>query len=405
MELGKFTLADVKEKSYKKRDAWWTVFLVDPLAARLVLPVANYTRITPNQLSLFAFIIGLFSAYYFYLGHYSALVAGAVLFHFSFVLDCMDGKVARLKGTGTLFGMWLDYTLDRVRVIICATALGVGQFHMTGDFSYVYYAIVIIALDAIRYIDALNMYKIRREMRKRINQKRKVVLKRLKRTHHEPIAQEQKKELERYFGPLKPPLVDVANQEYRNEPVQSVPLYRHSEDTDQDHPLQPNAAPQDNTQAGVRQTKDEASHEKVATAEAVTANASAHATEDTSTQPQPERKRKKGTVDLQQTFKSRFGWYMKVRHALEKVRVRPHLFSGVEFQMFIFIIAPICGIIKETVIASAILLLAFELSIIYKMFLSTRDLNRTLQKIDKIVPERVEEPVAQELTPLTSEKA
>jgi phosphatidylglycerophosphate synthase len=28
-------------------------------------------------------------------------VAGAVLFHLSFVIDCMDGKIARLNGTGS----------------------------------------------------------------------------------------------------------------------------------------------------------------------------------------------------------------------------------------------------------------------------------------------------------------
>ena len=50
----KFTLEDVRE-TYKKKDAWWTVLLVDPIASRLILPTANYTNITPNQLSLFSF--------------------------------------------------------------------------------------------------------------------------------------------------------------------------------------------------------------------------------------------------------------------------------------------------------------------------------------------------------------
>ncbi|NUO59085.1 MAG: CDP-alcohol phosphatidyltransferase family protein, partial [Hamadaea sp.] len=29
-----FPLAEVKERTYKDRDSWWTVLLVDPIAAR-----------------------------------------------------------------------------------------------------------------------------------------------------------------------------------------------------------------------------------------------------------------------------------------------------------------------------------------------------------------------------------
>ncbi|MFL5286419.1 MAG: hypothetical protein ACJ8AW_36945, partial [Rhodopila sp.] len=32
----KVTLQEIRERTYKPRDAWWTVLLVDPLAARLV---------------------------------------------------------------------------------------------------------------------------------------------------------------------------------------------------------------------------------------------------------------------------------------------------------------------------------------------------------------------------------
>ena len=95
---------------------------------------------------------------------------GALLFHFSFVLDCMDGKIARLKGTRSVFGMWLDYMLDRVRVVICALMLMTGQFLLTDDPTYLALAILIIFMDMLRYMDALQLYKLRREMRKKIRQ-------------------------------------------------------------------------------------------------------------------------------------------------------------------------------------------------------------------------------------------
>ena len=117
-----FTLAEIQERTYKKRDAWWTVFLVDPLAGRLVVWTANHTSITPNQLTFGAGLLGLGAAACFTQATWPWLVAGALLFHLSFVLDCMDGKIARLKGTGTVFGAWVDFVFDRIR-FACMMAL------------------------------------------------------------------------------------------------------------------------------------------------------------------------------------------------------------------------------------------------------------------------------------------
>lgn len=284
------SLEEVKEKTYKKRDAWWTVFLVDPLASRLVLPLANHTRVTPNQISLGAFLLGCVAAWFFFRADPVSLCIGAVLFHFSFVLDCMDGKIARLKGTGSIFGMWLDYMLDRVRVVVCGLALMAGQFQLTGDLTYLALAIVIIFMDMLRYMDALQLYKLRREMRKKIRQAKR----------------DARQTLE----------------------LEGIETWEEEEESD--------------------------------------------------SQLEEQTKKK---VDLNQAFKKKFGWYLKVRDRLEEARVRPHLFSGIEFQMFVFIVGPITGLIMESVVISAIILFVFELAIIYKMWLSTRDLQRELEQI------------------------
>ena len=79
-----FVLDDVRA-TYKRRDAWWTVYLVDPLASRLVLPIANRTSITPNQVSLASFGVGLAAAAAFVQGDHPWLLLGALLSHISFV--------------------------------------------------------------------------------------------------------------------------------------------------------------------------------------------------------------------------------------------------------------------------------------------------------------------------------
>lgn len=164
-----FSLAEVRERTYKTRDAWWTVFLVDPLAGRLVVWAANRTSITPNQLTFGAGVLGLGSAACFALGTWPWLVAGALLFHLSFVLDCMDGKIARLKGNGSIFGVWVDFVFDRVRFFICMLALLVGQWAQTGEVIYLLLAPSAIFLDMLRYLNGTQVAKTRRAMHRQLN--------------------------------------------------------------------------------------------------------------------------------------------------------------------------------------------------------------------------------------------
>jgi phosphatidylglycerophosphate synthase len=162
------TLAEIRSRTYKQRDAWWTVWLVDPLASRLVWLVAPWRRVTPNLLTTLAFLIGLGSAAAFWRASYGWLLAGALLFHLSFVLDCMDGKIARLNGTGSVFGAWLDYVFDRLRVLACAVGLFGGQYERTHDFAYVWLAGLVIFLDMFRYLNALQMGKVKADMKAKL---------------------------------------------------------------------------------------------------------------------------------------------------------------------------------------------------------------------------------------------
>ncbi|WP_436761142.1 CDP-alcohol phosphatidyltransferase family protein [Streptosporangium sp. V21-05] len=152
-----YSLDDV-HATRKRKDSWWTVFLVDPVACRLTLLVANHTSITPNGLTRFSLILGMCSAICFASGR---LAAGALLFYVSFMVDCMDGKIARLKGTGTAFGLWLDYVGDRIRVVCCAAGLASGQYVATGDVSFILLGAGVAVLDLFRYVNAPQMKRVR----------------------------------------------------------------------------------------------------------------------------------------------------------------------------------------------------------------------------------------------------
>jgi phosphatidylglycerophosphate synthase len=167
-------LREIRDRTYKSRDAWWTVLLVDPFAVRLVRLVAPYRWITPNLLSGLAFLLGLGSAWCFAMADRWWLVAGALLFHLSFVVDCMDGKIARLNGTGSMFGAWFDFIFDRVRMVMCAVALFAGQYVATGNVAWVWLCAAVVGLDLFRYVNGSQMAKTKASMQAQLNQLRGV---------------------------------------------------------------------------------------------------------------------------------------------------------------------------------------------------------------------------------------
>jgi phosphatidylglycerophosphate synthase len=275
----RFTLDEIRARTYKDRDAWWTVWLVDPVAARLVRLVAPYRRVTPNRLTAVAFLLGLAAAGAFGLGGTPWLVAGAILFHLSFVVDCMDGKIARLNGTGSVFGVWLDFVLDRVKVLICAVALFGAQFAGTGDLAFLWVGGAVIFLDMFRYVNSAQLAKVRNAM--------------------------------------------------RNEIAQARGEAAFVEETVAEHPAGAAAA------VGP-------------------------------------------SVDVYGDFRARFAMFVRLRNSLVRQRVRAHLVSGIEFEMAVFIIGPLTGLVVGASIVAGALLVAFELLLIYKLLSATRSYARQL---------------------------
>ncbi|MGY0019462.1 CDP-alcohol phosphatidyltransferase family protein [Streptomyces sp. cg35] len=332
-------LRDVRRMTQKKRDAWWTVLLVDPVATPLVRVTARWTRITPNQITWGALLLGLGAAACFAMGDWRWLIAGAVVYHLSFILDCMDGKVARLTGQGSVFGAWLDYIFDRVRVAACAVALMGGQYHRTGDIWYVWLAVAVVFLDGLRYLNALEIFKTRHNMRKQIKAR---------------VRAARRAENEQSLAFMEDLL--RANPEADIEQDLAAAAERAADETDET----------DET-TGTTQGLDA---QDLGTQDGVTAP------------------KKAQVVDLHQEFRSRFPIYLRFRSFLLRHRIRTHLISGIEFQMAVFIVGPLIDQVIGTTIVAGALLLVFELAIVYKLLLSTRDFGRTLASFEQQERER-----------------
>jgi len=77
----------------------------DPIARLL-----SRTRITPNQISWAAFGLAVLSFLSFI---YNWNIVAGILAQFSSIVDGVDGSLARIKGTTSVFGGFLDSILDR----------------------------------------------------------------------------------------------------------------------------------------------------------------------------------------------------------------------------------------------------------------------------------------------------
>lgn len=139
--------------TFKRRDAWWTVLLVDPVAGRLVRAGAGVPWITPARLTGTAFLLGIAAAGALLQATPGWLAIGAVLYYASFLVDCTDGKIARLHGRSSIVGSWLDFLLDRLRVIICTVALFGGQFLHTGNAGFLLAATGVTFLAMFGYLN------------------------------------------------------------------------------------------------------------------------------------------------------------------------------------------------------------------------------------------------------------
>ena len=108
-------VVDAYRRTRKPKDIIWNRYVARPLAAVVVVPLAR-TRITPNQITLATLLVFLAGAAVMaFIPGWGALVGSAAIIEFSYVLDCADGQLARLKGMSSPVGAYLDFLMDELR--------------------------------------------------------------------------------------------------------------------------------------------------------------------------------------------------------------------------------------------------------------------------------------------------
>jgi len=126
----RYSIKEIQRKSLKPTDCWMTVLLLDPIAIRLVWLVANFTKLSPNQITVLQLPLVLTGSFFFFGGTHFYLFLGAIMIWIAYLLDCVDGKLARLKGMESAVGKRLDGLISEIIFLSCLLGLCLGQYNL-----------------------------------------------------------------------------------------------------------------------------------------------------------------------------------------------------------------------------------------------------------------------------------
>jgi phosphatidylglycerophosphate synthase len=137
----------------RANDGFYSVFVLRKFS-KLFTWAAVRLRVTPNQITLISFGIGLLSAYAFSRGDFWSIFAGALLLQLSIIVDCVDGELARYTRKFSQLGAWLDAITDRIKEYLVFFGLAYGAARDGRDLWIP--AMAMMLLQAVRHLSDYN---------------------------------------------------------------------------------------------------------------------------------------------------------------------------------------------------------------------------------------------------------
>ncbi len=126
-----------QKSGYQTRGTWMARVISRPAAlsiTRLLIPFG----ISAHTITLLAMLVALAAACAFGLGGAVSLAWGALLLQVWYLLDHVDGQVARYHKTDSVSGTYFDYVMHYVVHTTCTFSLGVGLFLESGNLVWLF---------------------------------------------------------------------------------------------------------------------------------------------------------------------------------------------------------------------------------------------------------------------------
>jgi phosphatidylglycerophosphate synthase len=107
----------------KRQAAWNDRYITDPVTVVITEVVSSWRWLTPSAVTLIAFGFAIGAWYMFLDPSPVNQVWGAILWQVNYLLDGVDGKLARKRSEFAPYGAQLDNVLDKVKKVGALTAL------------------------------------------------------------------------------------------------------------------------------------------------------------------------------------------------------------------------------------------------------------------------------------------
>jgi phosphatidylglycerophosphate synthase len=125
LDIEKMNKLPVEARFFDVNEIWYFM-------NRWVVRLLYLTSVTPNQITFLSLACGLASAYFYISGIPDALVWGAVFLYGKVFLDNVDGNLARVRGTTSRFGRFLDSLTDFLVTVLVYVAVTLYLVRQTG---------------------------------------------------------------------------------------------------------------------------------------------------------------------------------------------------------------------------------------------------------------------------------
>ena len=129
LDIEKMNKLPAGERFFDVNEIW---YFMNRWVVRLLYP----TSITPNQITFLSLIFGLASAGFYVSEIPDALVWGAIFLYGKVFLDNVDGNLARVRGTTSRFGRFLDSLADFLVTVLVYIAVTMYLVRTTGVQEY-----------------------------------------------------------------------------------------------------------------------------------------------------------------------------------------------------------------------------------------------------------------------------
>nr|WP_245719129.1 DUF5941 domain-containing protein [Micromonospora rhizosphaerae] len=136
--------------SVKERDDFFTTFFVSTWSPYVTRTAARL-GLGPTAVTMISVLFAVAAAVLFGVDGRPALVAGAALLYLGFVLDCVDGQLARYTRRFSAWGGWLDTMADRAKEYLVYAGLGYGATHAGFRYGWAL-AIAAMTLQTVRHM-------------------------------------------------------------------------------------------------------------------------------------------------------------------------------------------------------------------------------------------------------------